>query len=295
MQLQFHVDGELVPAERARVGVRDRGFRYGDAVFETMRAYGGTVFDWAAHAERLTRTRERLGLTAGPGAGTLRDRLRATLEANDLQEAYVRLTVSRGEQPGTLTPRPAPDPTVVVEVRPLPRGGPDGEPVWDGPATLQTVRTRAIPDDCLPADGKTANYLNGVLARLELRRMAGGGEPADEALVRDLAGNLVGGAASNLLFVDEEGLHTPTTEGPALPGVTRRHVLELAREEDLPVHEGTYDRDDLREADEVALTNSTWEVRPVATVDGVAAGDGPVVDLLAARFRERVAARHYRD
>lgn len=291
--MQFHVDGELVQAAEATVNVRDRGFRYGDAAFETMRVYGGKIFDWATHADRLERTCRRLDIDHGLARKTLRDRILETLRANDLAEAYVRLAITRGVQPGTLTPHPTAEPTVVIEVQPLPRGGGEGEPVWDSPATVQTVRTRAIPADCLPAEGKTHNYLNGVLARLELRRMSGSDGPAEEALVRDLEGNLVGGAASNLFFVDDKGLHTPSTDGPVLPGVTRQHVIDLARGEDIPVTEGTYDRDALRTADEAFLTNTTWEIRPVSTIDGLDAGGGPVTALLAACFNERVDDRHY--
>lgn len=293
--MQFHVDGSLVPATEASISVRDRGFRYGDAAFETLRVYGGSVFDWASHADRLERTCRKLGIDHGFDRSTLHDRVIETLAANDLSEAYVRLAITRGVQPGTLTPLEQSDPTVVIEVKQLPRGGSNGSRVWDEFATLQTVRTRAIPDDCLPSDGKTHNYLNGVLARLELKRMAGTGDRADEALIRDLDGALVGGAASNLFFVTDDGLHTPSIDGPALPGITRRHVIDLARSEDIPVSEGRYDRDDLRDADEVFLTNTTWEIRPVASVDGIDAGAGPVTALLTACFDERIDERQYED
>ncbi|MFB6110984.1 MAG: aminotransferase class IV [Halobacteriaceae archaeon] len=291
--MQFHVDGALVPAAEATVSIRDRGFRYGDAAFETLRAYNGVVFDWESHMDRLDRTCDQLGLTHGLERSTLRERVQETLSANDLLEAYVRLAITRGEQPGTLTPQPATDPTVVIEVQPLPRGGLQGDSVWDDPATVQTVRTRAIPDDCLPTDGKTHNYLNGVLARLELRRMATDGPPADEALVRDLDGAIASGAASNLFFVDGEGLHTPATDGSVLPGVTRKHVITLARDEEVPVHEGHYDRDALRAADEAFLTNTSWEVRPAATIDGLQLGEGPVTALVSNAFDAMVEQRHY--
>jgi branched-chain amino acid aminotransferase len=95
----YHVDGELVTREEATVPVDDRGFRYGDAAFETVRAYGGTVFAWHRHVRRLERTCETLGM---PDAvpEDLADRVAATLEANDLADAYVRASVTRGVQPG---------------------------------------------------------------------------------------------------------------------------------------------------------------------------------------------------
>jgi branched-chain amino acid aminotransferase len=287
----YHVDGELVPREEATVPVDDRGFRYGDAAFETVRAYGGTVFAWHPHVRRLERTCETLGM---PDAvpEDLADRVAATLEANDLADAYVRASVTRGVQPGKLTPRPDVDPTVVVQVKPLPRGGREGERVWDEPAAVQTVKTRRVANDAIPADVKTHNYLDGVLARLELRRSAGDGEPADEALVRDADGTLAEGTTSNVFFVDDGVLKTPAA-GELLPGITREVVLDLAVDEEFPVETGTYGVDDVRDADEAFLTNTTWEVRPVATVDGLAVGGGPVTTLLQRLYDERVEATCY--
>jgi branched-chain amino acid aminotransferase len=282
--MQYHVNGRLVESNEATVSVEDRGFLYGDAAFETCRAYGGEVFEWDAHLTRLERTCETLGM---PDAvpDDLHDRIDATLSANDLGDAYVRASVTRGVQPGKLTPADDVEPSVVIIVKPLPRGGVDGEDVWDGPADVRTVERRRIPEAAMPADAKTHNYLDGILARLELR-----GTGADECLVRDVEGALAEGATSNVFFVADGTLKTPSLAGPILPGVTRAVVLELAAERGIPVETGTYDVGAARAADEAFLTNTTWEVRPVAAVDGVAVGGGPITDALAAAFDRRVEA-----
>jgi branched-chain amino acid aminotransferase len=282
----YHVDGELAPADEASVSVEDRGFLYGDAAFETLRAYGGSVFAWDPHHERLGETVACLGM---PGAipRDLRERVTETLAANDLADAYVRVSVTRGVQPGKLTPSPEVDPTVVVIAKPLHRGGLDGEPVWDGPATVETVQTRSVPSTAVPATAKTHNYLDGILARLEL-------DPgAEEALRLDSAGAVTEGAASNLFFVDDGVLKTPSTEGDLLPGVTRSVVLDIADREPFPVEEGRYDPETVRRADEAFLTNTTWEVRPVTTIDGRSLETGPITRLLMRLFRERVEDEHY--
>ena len=284
----YHVDGELVPADEATVSVRDRGFMYGDAAFETLRAYGGELFEWAAHADRLAETCDVLELDHGLEAGALRERVEETIAANGFEEAYVRLSVTRGVQPGKLTPDPEVDPTVVVVVSELPRGGRGSDPVWDGPATVQTVKTRRMPDRALPARAKTHNYLNGILARLELRVTG-----ADEALMLDSAGHVAEGATSNVFFVADGALCTPSLDGPVLPGVTRRVVIDLAREEGIPVREGQFTPDDVRNAAEAFVTNTTWELRPVATVDGIDCGGGPVTTLLSSVFDERVERECY--
>lgn len=279
----YHVDGELRAREEATVSVLDRGFRYGDGAFETLRAYGGTVFAWEAHAERLEATCGEIGLDHGLSRADLRDRIEETLSRNELADAYVRLSITRGVQPGKLTPDPDVDPTVVVAVSPLPRGGLSGEAVWagEGPATLETVSTRRVPDAAIPAGAKTHNYLNGILARRELH-------DADEALIRDIEGYVAEGATSNVFLVTESGLATPSTAGPVLPGITRGIVLELAAEAGIPVEEGRYEPAAIREASEVFLTNTTWELRPVTAVDGIESEVGPVTELLARLYDERV-------
>ncbi|KDE60428.1 branched-chain amino acid aminotransferase [Halostagnicola sp. A56] len=294
----YHVDGELVPASRATVRVDDRGFRYGDAAFETLRAYGGTLFEWDAHAARLEATCDALELTHGLSRADLLSRIDETLSANDLEDAYVRLSITRGVQPGKLTPDPHVDPTVVVYVGSLPRGGLEGDPVWHGPAALETVETRRVPNDAVPAAAKTHNYLNGILARQEL-------ESGDEALLRDGGGYAAEGATSNVFFVEDGALYTPTTDGPVLPGITRRVVLECARDADIPVEEGRYRPERLRNADSVFLTNTTWELRPVASIDGVAlegdnsvgengpVGDDRIFEALSRMYDERVEERCY--
>jgi branched-chain amino acid aminotransferase len=294
--MQFHVDGELVAEENATVSVRDRGFAYGDGLFETLRAYGGTVFAWERHADRLERGAERLGMAdALPPREDLRGRLVETLSGNDLDDAYLKLTVSRGVQPGKLTPDPEVDPTVVVQARPLARGGREGDPVYDGPAVVQSVKTRRVPNAARPADAKTLNYLDGVLARLELRRAATEEFAADEALLRDVDGYVAEGATSNLFFVDDGVLKTPTTDQSVLPGVTRSIVLELAEKEEFPVETGRYEIGDVRDADEAFLTNATWELRPVASVDGIEVGRGPMTALLSRLYDERVERVCYAD
>ena len=284
--MKYHVNGELVAAEDATVSVRDRGFMYGDAAFETLRAYGGSVFEWEAHAERLRATCELLGIDHGIPDDDLRSRIDETLAGNDFEEAYVKLSISRGIQPGKLTPGPTTDPTVVVYIAQLSRGGVESEPVWDGPATVQSVERQRVPDEAIPARAKTHNYLNGILARLDA-------PDADEQLMCDADGFVAEGATSNLFFVRNGTLHTPGLDGPILPGITRRVVLELADEGGFAIEEGTYELDDIRGADEVFLTNSTWEVRPVTSLDEIEFGKRPVTDRLSRAFDELVENRHY--
>ncbi|WP_232687472.1 aminotransferase class IV [Halobacterium zhouii] len=283
--MQYHVNGDLVDADDATVSVRDRGFQYGDAAFETLRAYGGQVFAWSAHQRRLEATCDALSLDHDLSGRDLRERVHETLAANGLAEAAVRLTITRGESSG-LTPTDDADPTVVVVAEPLPRGGLDGERVWDAPATARTVDAQHVPEATVPAVAKTHNRLDGVLARID----AG---DADEAITFDADGHVTEGTTSNVFFVDDGVLHTPSLDLPVHPGITRWAVTELADDLDIPVEEGHYRPEDLRGADELFLTNTTWEVRPVAHLDGATYDTCKVGVRLARAFADVVEASHY--
>lgn len=281
----FYVDGELCPESEATVSVQDRGFKYGDAAFETLRAYGGEPFAWERHFDRLTRTCELLGFDHGFDSSDLRSAVDETLAANDFSEAYVRLSVTRGSHGGKLTPPSNPDPTVVVIVSELPRGGREGTDVWDEPARTEVVDTVRIPDESIPSAAKTHNYLQGILARLET--------DADEALLVDSEGFLTEGATSNLFFCVDGALVTPSLDGPVLPGITRAVVLELADELGIAVETGRYTPEDLYQADEAFFTNSTWEIRPISQVGETDLRVGPITEQLAEAFDARVEDRHY--
>jgi len=285
--MQYHVNGELVDETNATIDVADRGFLYGDAAFETLRAYGGQVFAWDAHHDRLQNTCEALGIDHGLDGADLRSRVHETLAANDLQNAYVRLSITRGVQDARLTPLPAVDPGVVVIVEELPRGGVDGTSVWSGPARIESVETRRTPDDVIPAHAKTHNYLNGILARRALS------EDAHDALLLDHDDHVTEGTTSNVFWVRDGTLRTPGPGLPVLPGITRWTVLRLADELDIPVEQGTYTRRDVRQADEVFLTNTTWEVRPVTEFNRTEYDVGDVTTRLASAFDELIEERFY--
>lgn len=283
------MNGALVPADEATVSVRDRGFRYGDAVRAGLRAYGGSVFEWDRNDERLRQAASELGLGEAVPED-LHKRVRETLAANDLDDARLDVSITRGVG-GGLTPSSSSEPTVVITAEEHPRGGIDGTRTWDDPALVQIVKTRAISERSIPAAEATHARLDGVLARRELERASTETYHADEALVRDAEGNLVGGAASSVFFVDDGTLRT--SDFDATPRPIREVVLDLAREESFPVETGEYAPADVRGADEAFLANSTWELRPIARADGVAVGAGPVTRLLTRLFDEYVERRHY--
>jgi len=290
---RYHVDGEVVPAAEATVHVEDRGFRFGDGAVERLRAYGGEVFRWSAHADRLRAACEALGIADAVPAD-LPLRVAEALEANGLVDAAVRVHVTRGSgvgHAGAPTPPEEPEPTVVVAAEPLPRSGRDGERAWEEPAVVGTVRQRCIPEAAVPGAERTHNALDRVLARRELRQAANERYQPDEALLRE-GDRVVGGAASELFWVEDGVLRTPSAEGRA-PLVVRETLLDLAEGESFPVETGRFGLDAVRAADEAFLASARWEVRPVASVDGIEAGAGPITRLLGRLYDSAVERRCY--
>jgi branched-chain amino acid aminotransferase len=208
----YHVDGDLVDAQSAVLHVDHRGVVFGDAVTATVRTAGGTPFAWDRHATRLFDACDAVGIDPDVDEATLRDRIEETLAANDLEAALADLSIVRGRGRGDTTatrplaaryaPGPDTESTVVVRVTPVAE--------THRPITLQTVRTRSIPPDAVPASHLTHNRLDAVRASAELRRAAPpDGDPADEALVLDDEGTVVGGTASDPGFVDADAIRLP--------------------------------------------------------------------------------------
>ncbi|MEM3485144.1 MAG: aminotransferase class IV [Candidatus Methanomethyliaceae archaeon] len=259
-----YLNGRLVPADGARVSVADRGFLYGDGVFETLRAYGGRPFQLTEHVARLYRSASLIGLELPWPPGTVREAVEVTLEANKLPDAYVRITVTRGEGLGIEPPAPA-KPTLVVHTTPLaidPR-------VYQKGIAAVVVRTRRNLPAAVPLEAKSLNFLNNILAYREARAMG-----AQEAIMLNTDGAVAEGSVSNLFVVVQGKVLTPPVEAGIFPGLARETVMRLAREMGQPVEERVFGPDLLLSADEVFLTNSVREVVPVVTVNGSAIGKG---------------------
>jgi branched-chain amino acid aminotransferase len=256
------VGAELVPAHRATVSAYDRGFRNGEGVFETFRAYGDHVFRLDAHLRRAIAGAAELGFSPGP-AGELARAVRRTAAANldafDGADSALRLTVSAGAiDPGSPFPGTAlGDPTVVVTSHRLVlQPGPQRH----GARAVAVPLARELPHV------KAVSYLVAVTAKRRARA-----EGADEALLTDLAGHVLEGASSNVFAVLDGGLVTPPTDAGLLAGVTRSVVLEVAARRGLPVAQRPLPLAELVAADEAFLTATTREVVPLVTV-----GDQPV-------------------
>ncbi len=273
------VGDRLVAASRASIPVYDRGFLYGDAVFETVRAYGGRLFLWPQHARRLTASLRAFRIPTP--AIDLADAARRVLAARRLDEAAVRITISRGTGEGLVAPARL-APTVVV----MARGVPD---------ELPAQRARGVGVVLLPfgrghggiTDGhKTNAYLSAVVGKTRAAERR-----AFEGLYVERDGLVSEGTTSNVFAVRGGRLLTPPLEAGCLPGVTRQVILHLAAEEGLEADTMALQATTLHEMDEVFLTASTVEVMPVIRIDRLRVADGKpgaLTRLLQERYRSFV-------
>jgi branched-chain amino acid aminotransferase len=274
------VNGSVVPAEEARVSVLDNGFTFGDAVYETLRTYGGRPFELGRHLARLRASAARLGFSIPQDDGELGGRLSALLARAANVESYIRLIVSRGVGDISYHFERVGPPTVVMVAKPF---EPYPEAAYEEGIAVAVVDIRRNSPRALDPAIKSCNLLNNILAVREAQ-----GRGAEEALLLNERDELAEGASTNLFLVRSGSVQTPPLEAGILAGITRVVVLDLLRELGLPHGEGRVSVADLRAADEVFLTSSTREVMPVRTVDGRAVGDGrpgPATRRILAAFR----------
>lgn len=257
-------NGHVVEQKEAVISVLDHGFLYGLSLFETFRTYGGRPFLLSRHLERLAHGCQTLGISLPREAelAQVERHVAELLQANGLQDGYVRYTVTAGEGALGLPEGDYTTPNVVVYVKPLPAAAP-GAPQSRALQLLRTARNSPEGDVRL----KSAHYMNNILAKRELSESpaARSKRPA-EGLMLNTRGYLAEGIVSNVFFVADGALFTPAIDTGILPGVTRALVLELAAEAGITIHEGYFGFTKLSESDEIFITNSIQEVVPIHTL-----------------------------
>lgn len=277
------IDGRPMSPENAKISVFDRGFLYGDSVFEALRTYGGRPFALDRHLTRLAGSAARVFIDLPVSLEQLAREVQSAIVGAGNAESYVRLTVTRGvgEALG-LDPGLSRHALRVVIVTPL--KSPPPETYRDGVAVI-THRTERVTDHSAAAGAKVGNYLMAVLANREARLAN-----AAEALLVDGRGCVVEGATSNVFAVRADGtLVTPPESDGILLGITRETVLSVAARLGIPVQLESLPLDAVKGAAEIFFCSSIRELVPVVSLDGSKIGDGkpgPMTLRLLAAFRE---------
>jgi D-alanine transaminase len=272
-----YFDGRFLPKEDVRVSPDDRGFLLADGAYEVIRSYSGRQFKVAEHLSRLERSLRELRFT-GPDVQRLGAIAEMLLQLNDLDrgDAVLYIQVTRGVAPRTHAfPPPQTTPTVYLTASPF-RLSPEK---WE-----HGVSIILVPDmRWARCDIKSVALLPNVLASQQAKEQG-----AEEAVfVRD--GNLTEGAHTNVCGVFGGRLVTHPATHHILAGVTRRLVLDLCAELEIPVKESPMDRQALPEADELMILGTTTGIMPVVRVDDWQVGDGtpgPLTRKLQRAFRK---------
>ncbi|MEW5783633.1 MAG: branched-chain-amino-acid transaminase [Bacillota bacterium] len=260
------MNGRLVPEEEAKISVFDHGFLYGDGVFEGIRAYNGRVFRLEEHIERLFESAHSIMLPIPYDQAAMVDAVVKTVQANALRDAYIRVVVSRGVGDLGLDPRKCKESRVVIIADKIVLY-PDE--LYDQGLTVITVATRRNVADALDPKIKSLNYLNNILVKIEANRAG-----VMEALMLTGNGYVSEGSGDNIFIYRKGMLITPPPHLGILEGITRAVVLDLARDEGIPILEAPFTRHDLYVAQECFLTGTAAEVIPVIEVDMRTIGSG---------------------
>ncbi len=277
------LNDRLVPAATATISALDRGFVYGDGLFETVRTYAGEPFGLTQHLRRLARSARVFRIPFDGSPAYWLPRVRRCLRANGLlaTDAAVRLTVSRGAGPFGIVPPKTLRPTIMMLATPVDPRVPT--------AQARGVRICFFPFRLVTAtlpSHKTLHYLPAVLGKMIAKRRG-----AWEAVYLGADDRVLEGTTSNVFAVERGRLITPPLHG-ILPGVTRHVLTTLAKRAGVPLVERRLTRRELLAADEVLLTASTIEVLPVVRVEQTRIGDGkpgPVTRTLQQAYRRHVA------
>jgi branched-chain amino acid aminotransferase len=281
MALKIWLDGKLVDREDAKITVFDHGLLYGDGVFEGIRVYKGRIFELDAHIKRLYESAKSIRLVISINQSELTRAVKETVEANSVSDGYIRLVVTRGVGTLGLNPFVCKNSCIFIiadSIQLYP------EELYEKGMSIISATTVRNHPLAIPPQAKSLNYLNNILAKIEALD-----NNVPEAIMYNHEGYVAEASGDNVLIVRDGVIYTPPAEAGALPGITQRVVIKLAKEENIQVVEKNLTRFDLYVCDELFLTGTAAEVIGIVNVDGRIIGDGkpgPITSLLRKKFFE---------
>jgi branched-chain amino acid aminotransferase len=281
--LTAYVNGEFVPGGAAAVSIFDHGFMYGDGVFEGMRLFDGGLFRPRDHLARLARSARTIGLQA-PDADELLGVIKEVVRRSGLRDGHIRPIVTRGPGGPGIDPRSCDVQSLIVSAYPFPPF------LGTEPIRLMTSAIARKAPRSLGSHVKSLNYLDGIMAKQQAIACA-----MDDALMLDIGGAVAESTGANVFLIRDGGLVTPTTRA-ALPGITRRTVLEIARELGIPAQEGELFPMDFYGGDGAFVCGSGAGIVPLGSLDGRALVEPmhPLVGRLQEAYRERTRRADHR-
>ena len=264
--MQIWMNDKLVDESDAVVSVFDHGLLYGDGIFEGIRVYNGRIFEHQKHIERLYLSAQAIRLKIGIEIETMIDYVQQTVTANNIENGYIRLIVTRGKGDLGLDPFVCEAPQIIIiaaNVALYPKSFYE-----TGLKIISANTMRAHPLTISPQI-KSLNYLNNILAKMEAIDQG-----VLEAIMYNHMGYVSEATGDNVFIIRKGIIYTPPSDAGALEGITREVIMTLAREAGYTVIEKNLTRYDLHIADEMFLTGTAAEVIGVIEIDGRVIGEG---------------------
>jgi D-alanine transaminase len=276
----IYLNGKLVPPAEAVIPIDDRGFLFGDAVYEVVGSYAGRLWALDRHMRRLRRSLAGIGIDK-VGVDEVRGAVQETYRASELPDAIIYIQITRGVQPRSHAYTRDLQPTVLITAR-------DATPLraarsFDGVSavTAPDLRWRRC-------DIKATTLLPNVMAKTRAHDRG-----AEEAILVDADGCVTEGSSTTVFWVEGSRLFVTPAGPEVLPGVTEGFVIEIASDEGIPLLAERVPLDRFRKASEIFLTGTITELCPVTSLDGSSVGSGrpgPITRQLHSAFRARIAA-----
>jgi branched-chain amino acid aminotransferase len=261
-----YLNGEFLPEQEVRVSFRDRGFKYGDAVFDMTRSFGHRIFRLKEHIDRFYRSLSYVRIDPGMAPKEMIERSEECFERNRHllaagDDYWLGQRVSRGTDEIEGEPHSKNGPTVIIECTPLPLRA--RAPYYKHGIEIIVPSVRRVAPDMLSPRAKSHNYLNMIVGEQEAKAV----NPAAWAVLLDVNGNLSEGIGSNIFIVREGQIVTPH-ERFVLPGVSRAVTIELAQKLNIPLREADIDLFDAYVADEAFVTSTSFCICPIRSING---------------------------
>ncbi|MEK6765869.1 MAG: aminodeoxychorismate lyase [Planctomycetota bacterium] len=252
------LNGKIISDTEGSVSSGDRGFLYGDGIFETLRSYNGKPFKLAEHLERMRCSAEKFSISFEYTNAEISENIKELIEKNNVQDAYIRITLSRGNGGNGLGINNNLKSTILIQAKSF---TPYERRLYDEGMPL-IVSGHRRSTSCPISSHKTTNLLTSILLKEEAKRMS-----ANEAIVINTDGYVAECVVSNIFMVNNGSVVTPSLDTNILPGITRKTVLDICQNSGIPAREECFKIDALIKAEEVFITNSLMEIMPVSRID----------------------------
>ncbi len=283
------INGEIFDPQNAKISVFDRGFLYGDGIYEVTRSYSGVLYALEDHIDRLFNSGRMIGLEIGIDKRALQNELYRIYKIADPAQdnLYMRVIITRGEGKISLDTSSATKPNTVVIVRHLEKIDPS---LYTSGMNIIAAKTQRNPKKSLDPNIKSGNYLNNVLALAEAKKAG-----AHDAMMVNRDGFVTEGTTWNIFIVKDQALITPPDDADILQGITRKTLRAICKSNDIKWLERQFTIEEAKKADECFATGTIKEVMAIRSIDGVAVGSGspgppgPMTLKIAQLYKKHVA------